>query len=73
MLSFMSPRWVTQKKTIRKQDVDNLAKAVLDGMVDAGIPDENIFDLTVTKLWTKSEKIRVTIFDLGPTLPYHDM
>lgn len=71
-LIFSSPRWVTQKLLVRRADVDNLIKGTLDALVQLGIPDENIWEISAKKLAAQHhEATYIGIVDMGDIVPYH--
>jgi Holliday junction resolvase RusA-like endonuclease len=58
--------WVTQEHTVRKRDVDNPIKCVLDALGHAmNFRDELLWEVHSAKLFSRREATHVWLFDLG--------
>lgn len=66
VIAIESPRWVTAEHKVRKQDVDNPIKAVLDALTHSiSLADENVWSVFDTKIFSRREATHVWMFDLG--------
>ncbi len=61
-----SPKWITKKNTIRKKDLDNTAKVLLDSwQMATGIGDERVFEIVMFKRLAKDSSTELIIEDMG--------
>jgi Holliday junction resolvase RusA-like endonuclease len=66
IIEFQSPDWITKARTVRKMDIDNKIKPVLDAIEHCtGIKDELYWHVHAIKVVSKERKTVVHLFDIG--------
>lgn len=65
VIKFSSPSWITKKKTIKKQDLDNFGKSSCDALCEAiFIDDSQIFELFMFKEVGKEDSTRFVLSEV---------
>jgi hypothetical protein len=66
LIVFYSPRWVSRENAVRRIDVDNKVKAILDAFeLVTGVGDERNWMVTACKRLAKKDMTLVVLYDLG--------
>lgn len=64
-----SPAWITKESAIRRKDVDNPVKCVLDAMQGAiGLVDEKLWEVHTAKMVSSRECVHVWLYELGDAI-----
>lgn len=70
VILFYSPEWLTKARTIRRLDVDNMIKAVLDAQqICTGADDADNWSVFAMKILSNHAFTRVLLFDVGDVVP----
>lgn len=65
-LAVESPSWLTKRHTVRKRDLDNVQKLLIDAVCEAlGFDDCRLWEVRARKVCSKQPMIRVKIYCLG--------
>lgn len=68
---FESPFWLTQRREVRVDDVDNKVKPTLDAARDAyHVPDELHWHLHAFKVLSAHSRTTIFLYDLGDVVDY---
>jgi Holliday junction resolvase RusA-like endonuclease len=72
VIQFCSPHWVTKKYEVRKMDLDNRVKILIDAVKEGlnNVDDSLVFEFCSFKVVTRSEETRVYLYDLGEVVEY---
>lgn len=69
LILFESPYWLTGKRQVRENDIDNKTKPALDAVMHATeVPDELHWQLHVFKVQSKRQRTSIWLFDLGDVI-----
>lgn len=67
-----SPYWLTARRTVRQQDLDNKLKPLIDAIQHAtNVVDELHWQLHAFKVLSKRQRTTIFLYDLGDVVEYY--
>lgn len=69
LADFQTPTWLTKGMTPKKKDSDNMIKSLMDAIEKGtGVPDELCFYHHLFKVYSKTDKLVVNLYELRPEI-----